>query len=153
MKKLSIILLAIIFVLTGCSSMSEESSDTASVTPDNVINEEPTTVDSTDGSSDSDTTQEDNDVVDDNTNDEAVNPEDGSYNTGMYRVGIDIPAGDYAINVDENVKSGTYTVSNDMNAVDIITSGDVTSASSATITLEEGQYLILQHCNALIDTN
>lgn len=72
-------------------------------------------------------------------------PEDGTYNTGMYRVGIDIPAGIYVATVDDDSEAGIYTISNDMNATDIAVTGGVRGDSIIQITLEEGQYLNLHH--------
>lgn len=52
-------------------------------------------------------------------------PTDGLYNTGVYRVGSDIPAGEYKVTTNEDEEYGYYSVTNDMNGDDIETNGNL----------------------------
>ena len=75
---------------------------------------------------------------------ESVIPEDGLYQDGMYKVGNDIPAGEYKVILTGNLGMGYLEVSSDSSHQlgSIITNDNV--QADTYITVKEGQYLKLQ---------
>lgn len=70
---------------------------------------------------------------------------DGSFEEGMYRVGIDIPAGEYKLTTDD---SGYYCIyKNSVPPFDIV-SNDIFDGSSY-VTVKAGQYLMTSDCIAV----
>lgn len=70
---------------------------------------------------------------------------DGSFEEGMYRVGIDIPAGEYKLTTDD---SGYYCIyKNSVPPFDIV-SNDIFDGSSY-VTVKNGQYLMTSGCIAV----
>lgn len=70
---------------------------------------------------------------------------DGSFEEGMYRVGIDIPAGEYKLTTDD---SGYYCIyKNSVPPFDIV-SNDIFDGSSY-VTVKNGQYLMTSDCIAV----
>lgn len=73
-----------------------------------------------------------------------VEPADGVYRDGMYKVGTDIPAGEYKVILDSDIGMGYIEVSkNSRHTLDSIITNDNLQADSY-ITVEDGQYLKLQ---------
>lgn len=71
--------------------------------------------------------------------------DDGTFEEGMYRVGIDIPAGEYKLTTDDG--SGYYCIYNDTDAPFDIVSNDLFDTSTY-VTVKEGQYLSISSCTA-----
>ncbi|MDU2155768.1 hypothetical protein [Clostridium sp.] len=73
----------------------------------------------------------------------SVIPEDGLYKDGMYKVGIDIPAGEYKIMLDNASGLGYYEVATDSShqLTSIVTNENV--QADTYLTIQEGQYLKL----------
>ncbi|WP_164220049.1 hypothetical protein [Virgibacillus sp. YIM 98842] len=74
----------------------------------------------------------------------SVKPDDGVYADGMYRVGDDIPAGEYQIILDSSIGMGYYEVASDSTHQlgSIVTNENV--EADTYLTVSEGQYLKLQ---------
>lgn len=74
----------------------------------------------------------------------SVIPEDGLYQDGMYKVGNDIPAGEYKVILTSNLGMGYLEVSSDSSHQlgSIITNDNV--QADTYITVKDGQYLKLQ---------
>lgn len=73
---------------------------------------------------------------------EAFKPVDGKYKEGMYKVGKDIPAGEYKVHADD---SGYLQVSKDSKGtIDSIVTND-NFAGDKYITVKEGQYLTVKN--------
>ncbi len=74
----------------------------------------------------------------------SVIPKDGEYEDGMYRVGIDIPAGEYKVILDDDTGMGYYEVSKDStHQLDSIITNENVQADTY-LTVSDGQYLKLQ---------
>lgn len=71
--------------------------------------------------------------------------DDGVLDEGMFRVGIDIPAGEYKVTADGR---GYWCIYNDSVAPFDIVSND-NFEGSAYVTVKDGQYLELSRCNAV----
>lgn len=74
----------------------------------------------------------------------SIIPSDGLYKDGMYKVGKDIPAGEYKVKVSKTSSyfdSGYYEISPDSRHREIINNDNITG--DAYITIEDGQYLKL----------
>ena len=71
--------------------------------------------------------------------------DDGVLDEGMFRVGIDIPAGEYKVTADDR---GYWCIYNDSVAPFDIVSND-NFEGSAYVTVKDGQYLELSRCNAV----
>jgi hypothetical protein len=73
-------------------------------------------------------------------------PEDGKYVTGMYKVGFDIPAGEYKVKVDESSLMGMAYVERSKNSKhqlsSIISNDNITEEKY--ITIKDGEYLKMQ---------
>lgn len=67
------------------------------------------------------------------------------YTSGQYKVGVDIPAGEYVVLADED--SGYFSVSSDANNDDIIFNGNF--AFNSIITVQDGEYLKLSRSTAV----
>ncbi|GAA0303229.1 hypothetical protein GGQ92_002997 [Gracilibacillus halotolerans] len=83
----------------------------------------------------------------------SIQPDDGVYRNGMYKVGEDIPAGEYKVLLDESASMGMgyIEVSTDSrHDLGSIVTNDNPQADTY-ITVEDGQYLTLQ--DMYIDTN
>lgn len=75
----------------------------------------------------------------------AIQPVNGKYGPGTYRVGQDLPAGEYQLTADDR-KAGYYEASTDCSgATDSIISNDFFSTQSY-VTVKDGEYLQLQRC-------
>jgi len=74
----------------------------------------------------------------------SVEPEDGVYADGMYKVGEDIPAGEYQIILDNAIDMGYYEVASDSSHQlgSIVTNENV--QADTYLTVSDGQYLKLQ---------
>lgn len=70
---------------------------------------------------------------------------DGSFNSGMYRVGIDIPAGEYKLTAEDD---GYWCIYKNSELPLDIVSNDLFE-SSAYVTVKEGQYLKTSNCIAV----
>lgn len=70
-----------------------------------------------------------------------------AYYSGTYKVGEDIPAGEYCIFSTENKRSGYYSVNADSNGDDII--GNDVFDYNAFVTISDGQYLELNRAKAI----
>lgn len=68
-----------------------------------------------------------------------------SYNEGQYKVGIDIPAGEYVLLSD--YESAYFSVSSDANGDDIIINDNF--VYNSVITIDDGQYIELKRCYAV----
>lgn len=74
----------------------------------------------------------------------SVVPEDGLYENGMYKVGQDIPAGEYKVILDSAVGMGYLEVAKDSrHQIDSIVTNENVQADMY-ITVTEGQYIKLQ---------
>lgn len=74
----------------------------------------------------------------------SVIPEDGLYKDGMYKVGKDIPAGEYKVILDSEIEMGYMEVgSSSSHQLDNIVTNENIEAD-AYITVTDGQYLKLQ---------
>ena len=74
-----------------------------------------------------------------------VTNDDGSFSDGMYRVGIDIPAGEYKLTSDNG---GYYCVyPNSVPPFDIV-DNDLFDTNTY-VTVKDGQYLLLSRCTAV----
>lgn len=76
----------------------------------------------------------------------AYQPEDGLYITGMYKVGFDIPAGEYKIKIDENSLMGMAYIErakNSKHSLISIISNDNISAEKY-LTIKDGEYLTIK---------
>lgn len=71
---------------------------------------------------------------------------DGSFDEGMYRVGIDIPAGEYKLTATSDIK-GYWCIYKNSNAPFRIVNND-NFENSAYVTVKNGQYLLLSRCTA-----
>lgn len=70
---------------------------------------------------------------------------------GMYRVGVDIPAGEYKVSASSSSRSGYYAIYNTASADRDIEDNELFSTSSY-VTVTKGQYLELSACTAsLVD--
>lgn len=69
---------------------------------------------------------------------------DGSFGEGMYRVGVDIPAGEYKLTTDD---SGYWSIYGGSELPLDIVSNDLFDASSY-VTVKDGQYLKISDCTA-----
>lgn len=70
--------------------------------------------------------------------------DDGTFSDGMYRVGIDIPAGEYKLTSTEH---GYYCIYNNSVApLDIVDNDNFENNSY--VTVSDGQYLLITRCNA-----
>ncbi|WP_137744219.1 hypothetical protein [Robertmurraya siralis] len=76
----------------------------------------------------------------------SIIPEDGLYQNGMFKVGQDIPAGEYKVILDSSIGMGYLEVSkNSRHQIDsIVTNENV--QSDMYITISDGQYIKLQDC-------
>lgn len=72
--------------------------------------------------------------------------DDGSFSDGMYRVGIDIPAGEYKLTCTGD-RSGYYCIYNDSIVPFDIENNDNFDGSTY-VTVKDGQYLIMNRCTA-----
>lgn len=74
----------------------------------------------------------------------SVTPEDGVYRDGMYKVGQDIPAGEYKITLGKDSELGYYEVSKSSShqLEDILTNENV--QTDTYLTVSDGQYVKLQ---------
>jgi len=74
----------------------------------------------------------------------SVKPADGVYKDGMYKVGKDIPAGEYKVKVTDPSGMGYFEVSKDSRHVldSIVTNENV--QSDTYLTVSNGQYLLLR---------
>ncbi|WP_342566643.1 hypothetical protein MKY09_11215 [Psychrobacillus sp. FSL K6-4046] len=74
----------------------------------------------------------------------SVIPEDGVYTDGMYKIGKDIPAGEYKITLGTDSELGYYEVSKSSShqLEDIVTNENV--EADTYLTVSDGQYLKLQ---------
>jgi len=74
----------------------------------------------------------------------SVEPDDGVYADGMYKVGEDIPAGEYQIILDSSIGMGYYEVASDSTHQlgSIVTNENV--QADTYLTVSDGQYLKLQ---------
>lgn len=70
---------------------------------------------------------------------------DGSFSAGMYRVGIDIPAGEYKLTSDD---SGYWCIYSSSELPLDIVSNDLFDGSSY-VTVKDGQYLKISDCTAV----
>lgn len=70
---------------------------------------------------------------------------DGSFSSGMYRVGIDIPAGEYKLTTAD---TGYWCIYKDSVVPFDILNNDVFDASSY-VTVKDGQYLKISNCTAV----
>lgn len=70
--------------------------------------------------------------------------EDGSFRAGMYRVGIDIPAGEYKLTTDETNR-GYYCIYDSTEIPFDIVNND-NFEESTYVTVSDGQYLITNRC-------
>ena len=70
---------------------------------------------------------------------------DGSFSSGMYRVGIDIPAGEYKLTTDD---TGYWCIYKDSVVPFDIVNNDMFDASSY-VTVKDGQYLKISDCTAV----
>lgn len=74
----------------------------------------------------------------------AQKAKNGKFGNGMYKIGLEIPAGEYIIM--SNSSDAYYEVRNDsLGDVDGVVTNDIFSGSRY-ITVEKGQYLILNNC-------
>ena len=83
----------------------------------------------------------------------SIQPDDGIYRDGMYKVGEDIPAGEYKVQLDDNAAMGMGYLevsTNSRHDLGSIVTNDNPQADTY-ITVEDGQYLTLQ--DMYIDTN
>lgn len=83
----------------------------------------------------------------------SVEPEDGTYTDGMYKVGQDIPAGEYKVNLNDSsaIGMGYLEVSSDSShQLDSIITNDNVEADTY-ITIEDGQYLKLQDLTIAVE--
>ncbi|WP_071394543.1 hypothetical protein [Bacillus tuaregi] len=74
----------------------------------------------------------------------SVIPEDGIYDNGMFKVGQDIPAGEYKVILDSSIGMGYLEVSSDSShqLTSVVTNENV--QADMYITVSDGQYLTLQ---------
>lgn len=72
--------------------------------------------------------------------------EDGTFEDGMYRVGEDIPAGEYKLNVTEDIGGYWCIYSNSEIPLDIIDNQNF--EGSTYVTVREGQYFQIKRCIA-----
>lgn len=72
--------------------------------------------------------------------------EDGSFGEGMYRVGTDIPAGEYKLTADGN-NLAYYCIYNSSEIPFDIVNNDNFEGSTY-VTVSDGQYLIIKRCTA-----
>jgi hypothetical protein len=74
-----------------------------------------------------------------------VDTSKGTLSSGMYKVGADLPAGEYSVTADAGAAAGSYIeVSKDSShTLDAIVSNDMFTGSKY-ITVSNGQYLKLQ---------
>lgn len=80
---------------------------------------------------------------------EKSGPVDGKYSSGMYKVGVDIPAGEYKVlpNEDSTLGYGYFEITNSSrHAFDDIVSND-NFEDSRYVTLKDGQYLKLSEAH------
>lgn len=68
---------------------------------------------------------------------------------GMYRVGVDIPAGEYKVSASSSSRSGYYAIYNTASADRDIEDNELFSTSSY-VTVTKGQYLELSSCTAAL---
>lgn len=83
----------------------------------------------------------------------SIQPEDGVYRNGMYKVGEDLPAGEYKVQLDESASMGMGYIevsTNSRHDLGSIVTNDNPQADTY-ITVKDGQYLTLQ--DMYIDTN
>ncbi len=73
--------------------------------------------------------------------------EDGTYSEGMYRVGIDIPAGEYKFTVIDGKRSGYYCAYTNITYDDIVDNDNFDDV--AYYTVKKGQYLKIDRCTAV----
>lgn len=73
--------------------------------------------------------------------------DDGTYGEGMYRVGIDIPAGEYKFTVIDSNRRGYYCAYTDITYDDIV-DNDIFD-DVAYYTVKKGQYLKINRCTAV----
>lgn len=80
----------------------------------------------------------------------SIIPEDGVYQNGQFKVGTDIPAGEYKYIVDKNNSSTFIEIStSSIYDIDNIILSETPTVDSS-VTLTDGQYLTLQ--NVRIET-
>ena len=81
----------------------------------------------------------------------SIVPKDGIYRDGMYKIGEDLPAGEYKVTLDSESGLGYLEVSsNSRHILDSIVTNENLKADMY-ITVKDGQYLKIQ--DAYIDTN
>ena len=83
----------------------------------------------------------------------SIQPDDGIYRNGMYKVGEDIPAGEYKVQLDDSAVKGMGYIevsTNSRHDLGSIVTNDNPQADTY-ITVKDGQYLTLQ--DMIIDTN
>ncbi|MFC5466925.1 hypothetical protein [Lederbergia graminis] len=74
----------------------------------------------------------------------SVQPDDGLYKDGMYKVGTDIPAGEYKVKLDNSTDMGYLEVStNSRHDLSSIVTNEIVQADMY-ITVKDGQYIKLQ---------
>lgn len=74
--------------------------------------------------------------------------EDGSFGEGMYRVGIDIPAGEYKLSSSSSYSSSYYCIYDNSEVPFHIQNNDNFDGSSY-VTVEDGEYLLIKGCSAV----
>lgn len=80
-----------------------------------------------------------------------LNPVDGIYRDGMYKVGQDIPAGEYKVILDSDIGFGYIEVSKDSShKIESIVTNENIQADTY-ITVSDGQYLKLQDAYIKVD--
>jgi len=87
---------------------------------------------------------EENDNLVDDENLLADKTTNKNYSSGQYKVGVDIPAGEYVLFSSEN---GYFCISSDANGSDII--GNDNFNNNSIITVFDGQYVELSRCYAV----
>lgn len=73
----------------------------------------------------------------------SVVPTDGLYKSGVYKVGTDIPAGEYKVTTAPGEDSGYYSIHPDSTYQDIVANDNLDAGGSAYITVTDGEYLLL----------
>lgn len=132
MRKTAVSLLATILLLSGCSS-NEQGSVT---TPNSSADQNQETVSNVNDSDTENTVEP--------TPESTVEPQIEAYEPGTYKIGVDMPAGDYMlINTGQ---SAYYAICSDPNGDDIINNDNFNYNSI--ITVIDGDYLELSRCNA-----
>lgn len=135
-----VIVICILLSFSSCGEVHQDNKPSTSV-PTDQPTEPPLTLPSTDATKVPPTEE-----LTEPPTDPPIGTKENPYSEGMYKVGVDLPVGEYLLFAAGS--SGYYCVSSDSNQDDIIENGIFNGHSF--VTVEDGQYFDVSRCTFLI---